>query len=305
MGEVDLAEALLAVGDAERAQLCACLGARGQVVDEFLVERELGQIARVRGHAFVVVRDVVADLRGIELAQARDLVQVFLPDPAHPVAIGFFRRIGCAVEDVRFARRLERADPDQVHVDAELVERVLEVAAVVREAFEQYRAVRIEQDPVRVCGEEILVLVHAAGDRDDLLAGSAEAVERHADVAQGRKSRAVDLVGNQHDALDACIFRGRADHAQQVAQLHFLDAVASEVGQRALGRIGAVLLDDRAFRIEHQRGARAKGRARCEQRAEEPDQHDQENQVEDQQAGEVERVPQAAEEAADHAGIAG
>ena len=74
---------------------------------------------------------VVVDLRGdrlrIELARRADVGEVVRPHAVHPVQVGFlgFRR--GVVADVGFGRRLEFADAEQVHVDAELVERVLVV----------------------------------------------------------------------------------------------------------------------------------------------------------------------------------
>ena len=119
-----------------------------------------------------------------------------------------------------------------------------------------HAAVGIEQDLVRVRGEQILALAHVAGDRDDFLAGRAKAIERVAELVQRREAGAVDFVRDQHEAFDARVLRGRIDHAQQIAQLHFLGRLAGEIAERALRRIDRELLDDVAFRIEHERGAR-------------------------------------------------
>ena len=68
------------------------------------------------------------------------------------------------------------------------------------------------------------------------------------------KARAGDVVGLDDDAFDVRIVRGRVDGAQDVAQLHFAHFLAEQSAERALRGVGRVLLDDVAFRIEHQRG---------------------------------------------------
>ena len=190
-----------------------------------------------------------------------------------------------------------------MHVDAELVERVLEIAAVARESLDQHRAVRIEHDPVGVRGEKVLALRHVARDRDDFLAGRAETVERIAELVQRRQAGAFDFVREQHEPLDARVLGGGVDHAQQIAQLHFPGLLAGKVAERAPRRIDRVLLDDAALRIEHQRRARLQHRTRAEHRREERDQQREKDQVEDEQAREVQRVPHAAQQPDDDAGL--
>ena len=152
--------------------------------------------------------------------------EVALPDVVHPEQVGFlgFRR--CGVEHVGFGGGLVFADLEQVHVDAELVLQALAVVlAVAAEAFEQQPAHRVEVDLVGLRGQQVLLLVHHLGERDDLLAARLDARDRRSDLAHRRHAAGLQLVQAQHHAVDALVVAGRVERAQQVAQLHFAGLV--------------------------------------------------------------------------------
>ena len=203
-----------------------------------------------------IVVDLRGELRGVEMALRGDVLEVLIPHVAHPEQIGFARFGRLVVAYIRFGERFVFADAEQMHVDAEPVERLLEITAIRREAGEQHAffAARMQQDAVGVRGEIVLALRHAVGDRNDFLAGGLEAVERRTDFAQRRQARALDVVGFDDDAFDVRIVRGRVDGAQDVAQLHLAHFLAEQPAESALCGVGGVLLDDVALRIEHERG---------------------------------------------------
>ncbi len=227
-----------------------------------------------------------------------DVLQVLVPHIAHPEQIGFARFGRLIVADIRFGERFVFADAEQMHVDAEPVERLLEIAAIRGEAGEQHAffAARMQQDAVGVRGEIVLALRHAVGYGDDFLAGGLEAIERRANFAQCRQPGAFNVVGFDDDAFDVRIVRGRIDRAQDVAQLHFAHFLAEQSAERALCGVGRVLLDDVALRIEHQRGVVFDFRTAHAHRDDEHHDDDDEDDIHDEPSREIDQRPQPDEE---------
>ena len=199
------------------------------------------------------------------------------------------------------------ADLEQVHVDAELVLQALaEVLAITGQAFQHHPALRhrVEVDLVRLRGEHILALAVVVAIGDHLLAGGLDLADRGGDVAQRSEAARLQFVEVQHHALDALVGARRVECAQHVAQADLAAVVAvGGAGEGAADRIAAVLLDQLPFGCEHQgRALRHRGQlAAAQHRRQQHEDHQQEQQVEHQPTTEIDRVPQADEQAGDGA----
>ena len=195
-----------------------------------------------------------------------------------------------------------------MHVHAQLVLQAgAEVLAVAAEAFEHDRPHRVQVDLVGLRGQQVLRLAHALAVGHQLLAGGAQVLQRGGHLTQRGETGRLQVVQLQHHAFDLLVFLGRLDHPQQIAQLDLLGAVVTHrLGQRAADRVGAELLDQAAFRRDHERRAVLQRLAGTGTHAGGDDEHHQqqeqqaeEHQVEDQPAGEVHDVPQPDEETGD------
>ncbi len=299
--QVDVAEARIGivVGDAALGQQFLDLLAGLQAVHQLLLQRELGHVAAGCGDAFGHRVDAGGNLRGRQLARLGDVGHVALPHIVHPEQIGFLGRRRSRVEHVRLRGGLELADLEQVHVHAELVlQAFAEVLAVTAQAFQHHRAHRVQVDLVGLRGQQVLRLAQAVAVGHDLLAGSAQVLQRRGHFAHRGETAGLQLVQAQRHALDLRIGLGRFQRADQIAQLDLLGAlVAHGFGQRAADRIGAELLDQGAFRRDQQRGAVAQRlgavatRHRKHDRQQEQQQEAEEHQVQDQPASEVHHIP--------------
>ena len=191
-----------------------------EVVDQFLLQREPAEIAADVLDQFADVVDISLQLRRVELAEARDVGEVALPEIVHPEQVGLARLGRLRIEDVGFGRGLELAHAEQVHVDAELVlQAFAEITAVTRQAFEHHSTIRMQVDLVGRGREVVLVLLHVVGVGHDLFAAFPEVEQRVADLAHGGHADTGDLVRAHHDALDARVGGGALDRTQDVAQL--------------------------------------------------------------------------------------
>jgi hypothetical protein len=104
------------------------------------------------------------------------------------------------------------------------------------------------------------------------------------------------------DAFDALVLARRVERAQQIAQLHFLPAlVAEHARERAAGGVAAELLDQAALGCDHERRAIRQGLqpAAEEEHRQQEQQQPEEQDVEDEPAGEVHRIPQPDEKPGD------
>ena len=145
--------------------------------DETGIERHLREIAAgalERGHAVV---GIALQALGLELAGAGDIVLVGAPERREPgqalLALG--GRHVVAAEHL--GRGLVFADTEDVPVDRELVDRVLDEEAIVREAVDEGHALWIEIDLVGVRGDVILALFVEIREGDDGLAALAERID--------------------------------------------------------------------------------------------------------------------------------
>src|SRR5262249_26535900 len=127
--EIDLAERV-AVFYAFRDQQIARLIVGRELIDELLLQRELREIAADRLEVARIVLDVRGDLLRIKLARSRDVGEPVGPYPIQPVQIGFLRFRRGIVAHERLRGGLVFADAEQVHFDAERVERLFVVSAV-------------------------------------------------------------------------------------------------------------------------------------------------------------------------------
>ena len=189
-----------------------------------------------------------------------------------------------------------------MHVDAELVQQVLVEQAVIGQTGEHHAALRIDQHTVGMRGQVILALIQIYRPRDHRFAGGAEAIQRGADLAQRRKTAALQIIRQQHDAADALILGRGVDRADDIAQLHLLRLIARQAIERALQRVDAVLLDQLALRFEHQHAVvlqRAR-HASTGHAADDGQKHDEQQrekqQIDDHQPHDIDAPPQRADE---------
>jgi len=254
--------ARIIVGRSARRQHGFDLMRRLQAIDQLVVERQLREVAFFGFHFIGQGGDHRAQRVDRQLAGAGDIAQIALPQVVHPVQVGFARCRRGRIENVRLGGGLVFADAEQVHVHAEFVlQRFAVIQAIAAEAFEQHAAIRIQVNLVGLRGEVILLLLHHRAVSDDLLAAAAEFPQRRAEFAQRGKSGDIETIGQQDDALDFRVGLGGVDYREQVAQLEFARVVVvGSLRQCALERRLAVLLDQRALHVQHQRGLVAQRR---------------------------------------------
>ncbi len=302
--------ALLPGGHAFLAHHRVELSGRDQAIDQMLIERQLAQVAARTGDGVRQGVDIRTQLGGVELAQLRHFVDVGIPQAAHPEAVRFLGLGRGVVENVRLGRALELTHAEQVHVHAELVEQVLVEQAVVGQAGDHHTALRIDQDAVGMRGQVVLALVIAGRPHNHRFAGGAETIQRRTGLAQRSETAALQFTRLQQDAGDVRVLGGGIDGCHQIAQLDLLGRVARKLGQRALQRVDAVLLDQFALRLDHQHavaldqvlGAAAHVAAKQQQQHDE--QHKEENQIENHQPDRVDAAPEDAEKSPETVGAA-
>jgi hypothetical protein len=303
----DLAETTqrAVIGHAALDQQVLDLFARLQAIDQLLVQCQLRQVALHRGDFLRQGIGQRAQRGRGDATRLAGIGQHPLPDVVHPEQVGFLRFGRCRIQDVGFGRGLVFADLEQVHVNAELVLQALaEVLPVRGQAFQHHPALRhrVQVDLVRLRGQQVLALAVVVAMGDHLLLRGLDPGDGRGDLAQRCEAARLQVVQAQDHALDALVGARRVECAQQVAQAHFA-AVVAVGGTRdvAAQRIAAELLHQAALRLDHQGRAFADRRqlAAAEHQPQHQDQQCQEQQVEHQPAGEVDRVPQADGEAGD------
>ena len=310
--QCDLAEPALGglVGLAALGQQVLDLLAGLQAIDQLLLQCHPCKVAIRTGDLFAHRVDVRRQCSRIQPARLADVGQHALPDIVHPVQVGFLRFRRGRIEDVGLGRRLVLADLEQVHVHAELVLQALaEVLAIRGQTFQHHPALRhrVEIDLVRLHGEQVLALAVVLAIGDHLLAGGLHFRDGGGHVAQRGKPARLQFVQMQHHAFDALVGARRIQCAQHVAQADLAAIVAiGGTGEGAADRIAAVLLDQAALGFDHQgRALRQRRQLAAAQHRRQQHEHDQqEQQVERQPATEIDRIPQADEQAGDGAAAA-
>ena len=105
-----------------------------------------------------------------------------------------------------------------MHVDTELVERVLEEHAVTLVAVEQHEAEGIDVDLVGLGSEIVLAAQEIAAVGDHLLALGAEIGDGRSQFLQLHLADTIDVVGFDQQRLYAAVIRGRADRVGQIPE---------------------------------------------------------------------------------------
>jgi len=187
-----------------------------------------------------------------------------------------------------------------MHLDAELVERVLEVGAVARQAAQQHEAVGRQVHLVGHRGEVVLRLGEALAAREHRLARGLEVGDRGAQFGELGQAAADQLVGLDHQRGDALVVARAAHRLGQVGQADLPGRRAARAQQRER-RLELGLLDDRAHRPQHQRRARRHlGFGVEEERHQHADAEDQQR-VEDPAHDQVEQAHEHAQHVVDEA----
>ena len=263
------------------------------------VERHFREIAAGRGQGRHRVIGVRLHFFRFEAAGRGHVVLVRAPEGAEPdqAFLAFGRRHVVAAEHLD--RRLVLADAEHVPVDRELVDRVLDEHAVAGEAVDVGDAVRIEVDLVGAGREVVLALVVEVAVGDDRLAALAEGLDCVGHVPELGEAGPAHAAEIEVQRADALVVLAGLDRVDQVAQQCFARQLAQALGQRALERVTAQLLDDRSLRGDDQRGPVGHQRNRAgEDRPERAEEQQQQDEVQDL-AQPVEAVPDPAQHSSD------
>jgi len=90
--QIDLTETVVVViRDTAFDEQVAHLILGFQVIDQVLAERQLAQIAVLRGQPLRQLLDARGDFPGRDAARGADIVEIALPDIIHPVQVGGLR----------------------------------------------------------------------------------------------------------------------------------------------------------------------------------------------------------------------
>ena len=175
------------------------------------------------------------------------------------------------------AARLEHVD-----VHGQLVERAAEVGAEVTVALDQDVAHRVEVDLVGLGGEVVLALRVGLRVGVDLLAALAEPADGLAEILQHRQARGVEALEVEHEGLDAVVVAREVDDVHEVAYAGFGVELAARPRQRAFERVAGQFLDQLSLGRQHERRAvRDVGQLGLAGRDEQPEQHEQQDEVQD------------------------
>ena len=234
------------------------------------------------------------DRRGGELAAGGDVVAHEAPQPVEEVAGGLAVLVGHVAAGEGLGEGLVFADAEHVHLDAELVERVLEVGAVARQAAQQHEAVGRQVELVGHRGEVVLRLGEALAARQHRLARGLEVGDRGAQLGELGEAAADELVGLDHQRGDARVVARRAHRLDQVGEAH-LSRRRPPGAQQRQRRLELGLLDDRAHRPQHQRGPRRHLGLGVEEEGHQHAEAEDQQGVEDAAHDEVERAHEHAQ----------
>ena len=186
-----------------------------------------------------------------------------------------------------------------LHVDRELVERVLDERPVVRETAHEHRAHRVEVDLVGVGSEVILALLEVIAEGDHRLAGRTELVDRRRNLLQLRETAPFEAADVEVERTDAVVVGSRLDGVNDVAQQRLGRLLVQRFRDGPLDRVAGQLLDDRSARVDDQRGLA--GNERDGAREHGPDhaeEHEQQQEVQDLSQP-VEAAPDPVQDSAD------
>ena len=178
----------------------------------------------------------------------------------------FIRHIGAGK---RFAEGFVFARAEQVHLDTELVERPPEIGGEARQPFQAHGAIGRKMYLIGHRGEVIRSLSEMLAARQHRFARSLEIDDGGAQFVIFGKPGSLEVVGFQHEHLDARIVARGAHGFEQAGQHRFFLAL---VGQQIPGRIDIALFDQIADGPHEQR--RATGHGRRGLRENEDDRHE-------------------------------
>ena len=160
------------------------LVARSQPVHQPAVLRHPGGVALGRAQALGEAVGHGGDVVRRELAGGGHVRHVGAPQVAVHVEEGLLGLPRHVVAEVGLHRRLVLADPEDVHLDAQLVESLLVVPAIASEALEQDQAHGVQEDLVRVGREVVLGLAVVVGRCHHLLPGFPEIQDRRPEILE-------------------------------------------------------------------------------------------------------------------------
>ena len=180
----------------------------GHHINQSLVQCQGGCIAiGVRQSQVHIVNQVIEGAAG-KAAQMFYLGAVVLPQGVQQIAAvgaGFVRH---TVTHKGFHCALVFADPEDMHIDLQLIQRFLVVVAVGAKAGKHNAAHGVENNLIGVGGKEILWLGKVIADGDNRLAAFLEALQGAADLFQLGDTAAGQVVGIQKNMGDTGIVLG-------------------------------------------------------------------------------------------------
>ena len=205
-----------------------------------------GGIAVQAGHALGETGDVAINGFRRQLAGLRGQHPVAAPEVAQPVSVRGLGLVRHVVAQEGLHRRLVFADAEHVDLDAELVQRLLEIELPARQAFDRHQAKRIDADVARLRGDQVVALLVVGSVGVDRLARCLEAGDGGAELLQLGQAGTGKAVLADHREADAVVGRGAFQRLDEIAQQRLRGLLAGEFLGEALGGVEVDLLDQRA-----------------------------------------------------------
>jgi hypothetical protein len=153
-------------------------------------------------------------------------------------------------------------DLEHIDIDAELVERLVEVQMVRGKADHADGSARIDVRLVGLRHQEVLLLRRVAAEGQHLLAARAKRLDRSGDRLELGEATAREVLGVEHQYLDAIVGGRRADRIDQVAHQRLGLVISGQRADRALPGTAGQLLDQTAFGTDEERRLRRHERQR-------------------------------------------
>src|SRR6185437_14107113 len=252
------------------------VGERG---DEPRLQSHLRRIAVRRAHRLRQRVDVALDGPRRELPRLHHRLLVARPEDIEVSLALLLVGRGHVVAREDLDRALERADPEDIDVDADLLQQTLEVERVAAVSLDHHVTGGIEVDLVGLGREVELILIVCRAVGDDGLAAGAERADGGRELLELRLAGALHLVEAEHQDADAAIGGGTANGAHKIPERRLLALISLGVLDRPLDGVAAQLLHQAPLRLHDERGAlrhaRHRGADRPDDRAEDDDEQDE------------------------------
>ena len=271
-----------------------------QLVHQTVVEGVVGGVAA--GLAQQLEEAILARCHGVrfDFALLGHVGHIGLPQLIQPALVRLLALGGHLVAGIGLDEGFVGADLEHVRGDVELLQCRLVVGLVDAEPLDDHGAALVEQHVIGVGGQQILALSVEVGHGDDRLAALLECIDGARHLLQFGEAGALQPLGLDHQRLDAIVILGAFDGPQQIGEDDLAGQLITVVhlAQQLHGGIGLrALFHQHAGEIEGE-GPFDGGAGRLFLAdAEDDDQdHDEKQQIDQHQPGEIEQAPQAAKQ---------